>query len=192
MRDEHLRSPPSKTPRPLAETDVRWARYAALAAAIHVLEAGLPSPVPGIKPGLANVITLIVLCRHGWTAACWVTALRVLLSALVLGTLFGPTFWLSLGGALSALSVLGLAYLWMTWLPRLAPGPVGVSVLAALAHIQGQFWLAYVWFIPHPGLLSLLPLLGAAAVISGLLTGLLAAKVLERMPAVQPSLPAKE
>lgn len=182
----------AKPSMPLHDRDVRWARYAALAAAIHVLEASLPSPVPGIKPGLANVITLIVLCRHGWQAACWVTALRVLLSALVLGTLFGPTFWLSLAGSLSALSVLAVAYACMTWLPRLAPGPVGMSVLAALAHIQGQFWLAYVWFIPHPGLLSLLPVLGAAAVISGLLTGLLAAKVLERMPAPTSTLPAKD
>lgn len=187
-----MSTPPIQAPMQLHATDVRWARYAALAAAIHVLEASLPSPIPGIKPGLANVITLIVLCRHGWTAACWVTALRVLLSALVLGTLLGPTFWLSLAGGLSALAVLGLAYAWMTWLPRTAPGPMGMSVLAALAHIQGQFWLAYVWFIPHPGLLSLLPLLGAAAVISGLLTGLLAAQVLQRMPAVAPALPAKE
>ena len=40
------------------------AGYAALAIVIHVLEAGFPSPVPGVKPGLANVVTLIVLLRR--------------------------------------------------------------------------------------------------------------------------------
>ena len=60
--------------------DARLARFAALAAAVHVLEAGLPSPVPGIKPGLANIVTLIVLLRHGWRAAVVVTLLRVVLA----------------------------------------------------------------------------------------------------------------
>lgn len=169
--------------------DVRIARYAALAAAIHILEAGLPSPIPGIKPGLANIVTLIVLWRHGWKAAAAVTLLRVALSGLVLGTLFAPTFWLSLGGALAALGALLAGAAWRRYLPRWAPGPLGLSLLAACAHIHGQFWLAWAWFIPHPGLGALLPLLQGAAIASGLLTGLLSARVLQRMQALEQRLP---
>ena len=45
--------------------DRRIARYAAAAIALTVAEAGFPSPLPGVKPGLANIVVLIVLARHG-------------------------------------------------------------------------------------------------------------------------------
>jgi heptaprenyl diphosphate synthase len=50
---------------PVAADDHRIARYAAAAIALSVAEAALPSPLPGIKPGLANIIVLVVLARHG-------------------------------------------------------------------------------------------------------------------------------
>lgn len=167
--------------RTLPAGDLRIARYAALAAAIHVLEAGLPAPVPGVKLGLANIITLIVLWRHGLGAALAVTLLRIVLSGIVLGTLFSPTFWLSLTGGLAAMAALGLGQLGRRLPPAWAPGPVGLSLLAACAHIQAQFWLAWAWFVPHPALFALLPLLQGAAIISGVLTGLLAARILARL-----------
>ena len=58
---------------------------AAFALGLSVLEAAIPSPLPGVKPGLANIITLIVLARYGWRAAAWVSILRVLAGGLVLG-----------------------------------------------------------------------------------------------------------
>lgn len=174
----------------LSSADLRIARFAALAAAIHVLEASIPSPVPGVKLGLANIVTLIVLLRHGWRAAIAVTLLRIALSAIVLGTLFTPTFWLSLAGGSSALICLLPAWLWQKRFPRSGPGPVGLSLLAACAHIQAQFWLAWAWFVPHPGLFALLPLLQGAAIISGVATGLLTARILNRMQEIERTLPA--
>lgn len=165
----------------LTAVDLRIARFAALAAAIHVLEAGIPSPVPGVKLGLANIVTLIVLFRHGWRPAVAVTLLRVALSSIVLGTLFSPTFWLSLAGALAALALLYPLWLWRRIVPAMGPGPVGLSLIAACAHIQAQFWLAWAWFVPHPGLFSLLPLLQGAAIVSGITIGLLTQKILHRM-----------
>ena len=41
--------------------DHRIAWLAALAITIHVIESVLPSPLPGLKPGLANVVTIAVL-----------------------------------------------------------------------------------------------------------------------------------
>lgn len=154
--------------------------YAALAIVIHVLEAGLPSPVPGIKPGLANVITLLVLCRHGWRAAAWVAGLRVLVSALLLGTFLSPTFILSTGGAVASLAGLGLLHS----LNRVTPlfSAYGLGMLSACCHIGGQFLLAWWLFVPHPGLLALLPVLGTAALAFGLVSGWLTLRLNRLMP----------
>lgn len=156
------------------------AGYAALAIAIHVLEAAIPLPVPGLKPGLANVVTLIALLRHGWRFAAWVAALRVLVGSLLVGSFLAPGFWLSAAGAGASLAALGLALLLRRWLPL---SPLGLSVLAALAHMGGQFLLAYIWFIPHPGLLRLLPPLMAAALLFGMVSGWLAARILGELSA---------
>ena len=157
--------------------DHRVAWLTALAVAIHMLEAALPAPLPGIKPGLANVIVIAVLLRFGWSTAAWVSLLRVLVSGLLLGTFMSPTFMLSLGGAVASVSVL--------WLASRAGGvfgPVGYSVLAALAHMSGQFALAFLLFIPHPGLLHLLPILLSAALLFGVVSGILAHNLLRYWP----------
>ena len=150
------------------------AGLAAIAIGLQVLEAAIPSPVPGIKPGLANIVTLVALLALGWRAAAAVTLLRVVGSGLLLGTLLGPAFWLSLAGALSALLVLGA-------LAPLAPrhvGPVGLAIASSLGHVGGQFLLAWALIIPHPNLLLVLPPLLLAALITGGVTGILAAHVL--------------
>ena len=51
--------------------DHRIAWLTALAITIHIMESALPAPVPGLKPGLANVITIIVLLQFGWSSAAW-------------------------------------------------------------------------------------------------------------------------
>lgn len=160
------------------------AGLAALAVVIHVLEAGFPSPVPGVKPGLANAVTLIVLMRHGWRAAVWVAALRVLAGSLLVGSFLAPGFWLSLSGAAASLLALGLGWSWNRALPMLRLSTLGLSMLAALAHMGGQFVVAWRVFLPHPGLLTLLPLLMSAALIFGLVTGAVASGILRRLPPI--------
>ena len=163
--------------------DHRIAWLAALAITIHIMESALPSPLPGIKPGLANVVTLVVLWRYGWAAAAWVSGLRVLAGSLLLGTFLSPTFVLSLCGAVSALLALAPA-LWMTRaLPGWAPGPMGWSVVAAWAHMVGQFWVAYALFIPHEGLFHLLPILLTVSLVFGVASGAVADVVIKRLEA---------
>ncbi|WP_017925119.1 Gx transporter family protein [Thioalkalivibrio sp. HL-Eb18] len=162
------------TPDTLTQRDRTIAALAAIAIGVQVLEAAIPSPVPGIKPGLANIVTLIVLLTLGWRAAVAVTLIRVVGAALLLGTLLSPAFWLSLAGALAALAALGL-------LRPLAPrhiGALGLAIAAAMAHITGQFLLAWGVIIPHPNLPLVLPPLLLAALIAGSVTGILAAHVL--------------
>ena len=150
---------------------------AALAVAIHVLEAAIPSPLPGLKPGLANVITLIALFRYGWQVAAWISLLRVIGGSLLLGTFLTPTFLLSAGGAILSMVALGLA----VPLARLGLGPVGAGALAATAHLVGQVAVAWLLFIPHPGIWQLLPFLLAVALPLGVATGLVAAATLREL-----------
>lgn len=157
--------------------DLRIAYLAALAIVIHVVEASVPSPLPGIKPGLANVVTVLVLIRFGLGSAVWVALLRVLAGSLVVGSFLSPTFIMSASGAVAALGALAAG--------RLLPGigPTGYSVLAGMGHMAAQFSVAYLLFIPHPALWGLLPVFMTAAVGFGLINGIIAAAVLERLPA---------
>ena len=96
------------------------------------------------------------------------------MGSVLIGSFLSPTFILSLVGALSSILVLRLA----SWLPGRGFGPIGYSVLAALAHMAGQFYTAYLLFIPHAALFHLLPVLMTAAVIFGMISGYIAHLIL--------------
>ena len=152
--------------------DRRIARHAAAAIVLTVAEAAIPLPLPGLKPGLANIVTLIVLARWGWREAVWVALLRVLAASLL---------------------VLGLAM----HLPRRWFGPVSHSILAAFAHIGAQLVVARLWLVPHDGVFYLLPVFALAAVVFGIVNGLVAARLLQELhapggAAVPPAAPHPE
>ena len=160
---------------PITPHDRRIARYAAAAIALTVAEAAIPSPLPGVKPGLANIVVLVVLARHGWHDAAWVSLLRVFAGSLLVGQFLTPGFFLGLAGALTSLAALAVA-------ARLPPawfGPVTASILAAFAHIAGQLLLARVWLVPHDGIIFLVPIFAASALLFGIVNGLIAAKLLK-------------
>jgi heptaprenyl diphosphate synthase len=150
--------------------DHRIAWLTALAITIHILESAFPAPLPGLKPGLANVITIAVLMQFGWRTAAWVSLLRVVCGSLLLGTFLSPTFMLSLGGAVCSIAML--------WFAQRLPGEgfsaIGFGVIAALAHMSGQFLLAWLLFIPHPALWRLFPVLLTAALLFGIVSGIIA------------------
>jgi heptaprenyl diphosphate synthase len=157
--------------------DHHLARMAAVALGLSVLEAAIPSPLPGVKPGLANIVVLIVLARYGWRAAAWVSLLRVVAGSLLMGSFLAPGFFLSLSGALCSLAALALSM----HLPRRWFGAVTLSVLAAFAHIAGQMLVVYVWLIPHAGIAYLLPIFAAASLIFGTVNGLVAARFMDNV-----------
>lgn len=155
--------------------DHRVARLAALAIGLHLAEAVFPSPLPGVKPGIANIVTLYVLYRYDLATAAWVTILRVFASSLLLGNFLSPTFVFSLTGAVASLMTLFFAMR----LPRRWFGPVTLSVLAAFAHIAGQLLVVRGWLIPHAGVAYLVPVFAAAALFFGAINGMITAKLLE-------------
>jgi len=148
---------------------------AAIALGLTVLEAAIPSPLPGVKPGLANIVTLIVLARYGWRTAAWVSLLRVVAGGLLMGNFLSPGFFLSLSGAVCSLALLALSQN----LPSRWFSTVTHSILAAFAHITGQLLLVYFWLIPQTGLAYLLPIFALAALVFGTINGLIAARFIE-------------
>lgn len=155
--------------------DRRIATLAAAAIGLTLAEAAIPLPIPGVKPGLANIVTLLVLYRYGWRTAAWVAGLRIVAGALALGQFLTPAFVLSLSGGVMSLFTLA----WAMHLPRRWFGPVGLSVLAAFAHIGAQLLVVDLWLMPGGSLLALMPLFLTAALITGLGNGLATAHLLE-------------
>ncbi len=155
--------------------DHHIARMAAVALGLTVLESAIPSPLPGVKPGLANIVTLIVLARYGWRTAAWVSLLRVVAGSLLFGNFLSPGFFLSLSGAVLSLLVLAFA----RHLPARWFGPVSHSIYAAFAHITGQMLVVYLWLIPHAGIAYLIPIFATAALVFGTVNGLIAARFMD-------------
>lgn len=159
--------------------DHRIAKLAAFAIALHMLEAVLPSPLPGVKPGIANIVTLYVLFKYDFASAAWVSILRVFASSLLLGQFLSPTFILSLTGAAMSLGVMWLSM----YLPKKYFGTVSFSILAAFAHIAGQFIVVRLWLIPHASIVYLLPIFASAALFFGLINGLITQRLLKETAA---------
>src|SRR5512145_1627684 len=89
-------SPPETVTIITTPEDHRIARLTAAAIGLSLIDAAIPLPLPGVKPGLANIVTLIVLARYGWGTAAWVSGLRVIAGGLVLGQFLSPGFFMSL------------------------------------------------------------------------------------------------
>ncbi len=156
--------------------------YIALGVTLNLLETflvplGLVVPIPGARIGLANVVTLVLLVTEGPRMLWGVTGGRIVLAALLTGTLFSVSFALSVGGSIAALVVMGL--LWR-YLPRVF-SLSGISVLGAFAHNCGQLFTLYL-LIPGTGIFYLLPWALLLALPSGWLTGYLAQRILDRQP----------
>lgn len=173
--ESRIPNPESRILLHTTDEDHRVARMAAVALGLTILEGAIPSPLPGVKPGLANIVTLIVLARYGWRIAAWVSLLRVLAGSLLFGNFLTPGFFLSLSGALLSLLVLALAQR----LPSGGFGPVSHSIYAAFAHISGQMLVVYLWLIPHAGIAYLIPIFATAALVFGTVNGLIAARFMD-------------
>ncbi|MCI0515041.1 Gx transporter family protein [candidate division KSB1 bacterium] len=157
-------------PSPDTNRQIRLALLTALGLILYIFESYLPRPLPWIKPGLANVVTLLALYWYGILPAGLVTLLRVVLGALILGTLFNPAFFLALGGGFCALAAMALTY----YVGRKYFSIIGISVIGAFFHILGQLVLASSILIKQAAVLYLLPIMLLSAIVTGMVVGWLA------------------
>ena len=161
-----------------ARTIARLAVLVAIAAVLQIAESLIPKPLPWLRLGLANGVTLLAVVRLGAAPALGVALARILLGGLVLGTLGGPPFWLSLAGGTAAWAV-------MSGAARAVPplSLIGVSVLGSAAHVAGQLGAFGALFGLGTAAFSLAPLLAVTAVPLGILTGAVILAVHRRLPA---------
>lgn len=137
-----------------------------LALAIYAVESAVPPlvPIPGIKLGLANIATLILLRRASLKDAALVTTARILISALLFGQLLSLLY--SLAGAVFALAAMYLSNrLFKNRYPYLT------GALGGLAHNGAQLLTALA-VTATPGVLAYLPFLVLSGILTGLFTGL--------------------
>ena len=151
----------------------------AMASTLHIVEGWLPLPipVPGVKLGLANIISLFAIIMFGWKDAVYIAVARVFVGSLFGGSLFGPAFVMSIGGALSSIFV--MAYIRRHY--SQAFSLVGVSVAGAATHNIVQIVLAS-FLVYSAELLWYLPYLLLFAVPTGLFTGLAANYFIAKSP----------
>ncbi len=145
-----------------------------LALALSYLERFIPLqmviPLPGVKLGLANIVTLIALYLLGTKAAFAILVPRCIMGAVFGGGITGLLF--SMTGGLLAMSVMALC--------RRIPcfSVYGVSVLGAAAHNIGQILAAMV-LLESVYVGAYLPYLLLVAIATGMATGTAGAGVLK-------------
>lgn len=153
---------------PKTKKIVLMALLTAIALTIFVVENQLPAPVPipGVKLGLANIITLVTMLLLGKQEAGAVLLVRVLLGAMFAGS--PSTLLFSAAGGFLAWLVMcltvGLFDQKQLWI---------VSALAGLAHNAGQL-LTCALVVKTPGFFAYAPILAVSGVITGVFTGLAA------------------
>ena len=147
----------------------------AIALAIHVAEAQIPPliAIPGVKLGLANIITVYAAFSIGGGAAAMILIARILLGSMFGGGVMSMMYSLA-GGVLCLLitlvlrKILTVKQIWVA------------GVMGAVAHNIGQIRVAVV-VTGTPSIVSYLPILLISGVITGTFTGFAAQAVVNRM-----------
>ena len=152
----------------------RLALLTAIALTIFLVEAQIPAlvPIPGIKLGLANIVTVFAVFAIGSREGAAVLLCRIFLGAVFAGN-FSTILYSAAGGFCAIAVTVGMKKLLTTrqlWV---------AGALGAMAHNIGQM-AAAVAISQTPSLVIYLPLLLAIAIVTGSLTGLSAQILLHR------------
>lgn len=148
---------------------------ASVALILSFIETLLPplySFAPGVKIGLPNVIILFALYRLSLKEAALVSAVRLILSALLFGS--AVSFAYSLAGAALSLTVMWAVKkfgLFSTW---------SVSILGAVCHNLAQVAVAAV-LMNTKELFLYLPVLAISGILTGIAVGLVSALLISKL-----------
>ena len=150
--------------------------FAALALIFSYVEVlvPIPVPIPGVKLGLANLVILIALYRLGFRYAFAINCVRIVIAGLLFSGVFGMLY--SFGGGI--LSILIMYLLYRTKLFSM----VGISMAGGVMHNLGQLLTACA-IMSNISLLSYFAVLFFSGLISGILIGILAHSIEQRLPA---------
>ena len=146
----------------------------AIALTIFMLEAQLPPivPLPGVKIGLANIVTVFAVFALGPREGAMVLFVRVFLGAVFSGN-FSTIFYSAAGGGCA----IGMTVLLRRILKKDQLWVAGS--LGAVAHSVGQMAVA-VLMTGTPSMIAYLPVMIVISLITGLFTGLCAQFLVNR------------
>lgn len=146
----------------------------AVALIIFIIELRIPDilPVPGVKLGLANIITVYAVYRFNAKEVCLVVFTRV-----ILGTVFSANFSaiiyslagavLCLVGMLGVKKIISQRYIWLS------------SIIGAILHNTGQI-VAAILIMRSFAVAVYYPMLIIAGCIAGMFTGICAQLIVSR------------
>ena len=132
----------------------------------------IPVPIPGIKLGLANLVTIIAFYLEGRKCGWIVSLTRICLSALLFGNLYSFAF--SVAGGILSLIVMTVL------LSSEKFSMTAISCAGGVAHNIGQIIAAAVMM--KAGLVLLhIPYLMIGGIISGIIIGIIGSMIIGRI-----------
>lgn len=150
--------------------EIRLSMLLSISIILNILESLIPIfNFPGIRIGLANIITLIVLYTYGSKDAIYISILRVLLVGILRTGLFSIAFYFSLFG--SIFSIISMIIFKKTKLSI-----IGVSIIGAIMHNVGQIIAAL--FLINTNLIYYMPILLITSIITGTIIGFISKELL--------------
>ena len=152
----------------------RIALLTALSLILFILEGflPLPLPVPGAKLGLAAIVTLIALYTMSTRDAALMLTLRIVLASAFGGGL-APMLYSLAGGAASFAA--------MALLKRYTQlSIVGISAAGGFLHNMAQLLVAAA-VLETTALFVYAPVLGAVGILTGILIGITAQSLLQKI-----------
>ena len=150
--------------------EIRLSMLLSISIILNILESLIPIfNFPGIRIGLANIITLIVLYTYGSKDAIYISILRVLLVGILRTGLFSIAFYFSLFG--SIFSIISMIIFKKTKLSI-----IGVSIVGAIMHNVGQIIAAL--FLINTNLIYYMPILLITSIITGTIIGFISKELL--------------
>ena len=141
---------------------------------LSFVESRIPAfvAIPGVKVGLANIAVIFALYKMGWREAITVSVIRVILVALLFGSVVSLAY--SIAGALISLSL-------MILLRKIGIfTEVAVSVVGGITHNIGQILIAFL-LLETKVVFYYLPFLMVSGVIAGIAVGVASALLIKRI-----------
>ena len=152
--------------------------FVAIAMVFSYLESMIPVniAVPGIKLGLANMVTIVVMYRLRISDAWIVSLVRVVLSSLLVGNMTVMVY--SMAGAVLSLLVMTLCR------KKDLFGLLGTSILGGVSHNAGQIAMAAL-LMKSGNIMLYMPVLCISGTIAGVCIGLAGAVLVRKLPSIE-------
>ena len=146
----------------------------AVGVALFVIESFIPTPLPFLKIGFANISSVVAMMSLGIGEMFVVVVARVIVGSMLVGTLFTPGFILAFGGGIAS----GIAMAVARAIRKDLFSPIGISLIGSLTHVATQFMLVMLFYVRNPAILYILPLLLLSGFVGGIVVGWISSRLI--------------